>query len=417
MTQMRFLETANALGAKLCRDALWSGKYCNWYGPATRFVSNRWQTVRVTYGPTLYDGTSGIALFLASLYRLVEEPIYRRVALGAIHHALDHCAALPSAQQISFYSGWTGIAFTAIRLAELLNDTALADAGWQLVARATNCHPSEAALDLLTGCAGAIPAMLKLYRYRAMPSLLDAACELGKRLLDTATIEGETLSWRPDAVAKRGQVHHLLGYSHGASGMGLALLEVAQITQQEHLRVAATRAFAYERKYFREEWQNWPDLRPLNEPTPIHGTEATNMVAWCHGAAGIGLARLRAHAITNEVMYLEEAKVAISTTRMHLQRAMTSNVYNFSLCHGLAGNAELLVNGALYLAQTDLKDVADEVGDFGIVHHHAEDRVWPSGLRDTVEVPGLMLGLAGTGYFYLRLFDPTLPSLCLVEPS
>ena len=41
---------------------------------------------------------------------------------------------------------------------------------------------------------------------------------------------------------------------------------------------------------------------------------------------------------------------------------------------------------------------------------------WPSGVPGAGEAPGLMLGCAGTGYFYLRLADPVaVPSALLIR--
>jgi lantibiotic modifying enzyme len=42
---------------------------------------------------------------------------------------------------------------------------------------------------------------------------------------------------------------------------------------------------------------------------------------------------------------------------------------------------------------------------------------WPCGAPGGAETPNLMLGLAGIGYFYLRLYDPIhTPSLLMVIP-
>jgi lantibiotic biosynthesis protein len=49
----------------------------------------------------------------------------------------------------------------------------------------------------------------------------------------------------------------------------------------------------------------------------------------------------------------------------------------------------------------------------GIERYERTGLMWPSGINDPSgttpgqqETPGLMLGLAGTGYFYLRLANP-----------
>src|SRR5208283_3062683 len=68
-----FLETAISIGARLCRDAIWDGRRCNWLGDSMEFESNSWTVVHRAFGPELYNGTSGVALFLAQLYSLTGE--------------------------------------------------------------------------------------------------------------------------------------------------------------------------------------------------------------------------------------------------------------------------------------------------------------------------------------------------------
>src|ERR671915_222589 len=75
----------------------------------------------------------------------------------------------------------------------------------------------------------------------------------------------------------------LTGFSHGTAGIAWALLELAALTGEEHFRKAALDAIAYERDLFSPEAGNWPHLGDDNNPF---------WVTWCHGAPGIGLARL-----------------------------------------------------------------------------------------------------------------------------
>jgi hypothetical protein len=41
---------------------------------------------------------------------------------------------------------------------------------------------------------------------------------------------------------------------------------------------------------------------------------------------------------------------------------------------------------------------------------------WPCGVPEGGETPNLMLGIAGIGHFYLRLYDPRTPSILLLVP-
>jgi lantibiotic modifying enzyme len=65
------LRTADGIGSRLGRQAIWHGNRCNWVGaqPIERHPGGLYQGV--TYealGPDLYSGTAGVALFLAELY-------------------------------------------------------------------------------------------------------------------------------------------------------------------------------------------------------------------------------------------------------------------------------------------------------------------------------------------------------------
>ena len=88
----------------------------------------------------------------------------------------------------------------------------------------------------------------------------------------------------------------------------------------------------------------------------------------------------------------------------------------YSLCHGLGGNAELFIAAADTLGDGRYRDVAEAVGDRGIQAVHLNRNPWPCGVVDGGETPNLMLGTAGIGYFYLRLYDSAaVPSVLLVH--
>src|SRR5690606_28785283 len=88
------------------------------------------------------------------------------------------------------------------------------------------------------------------------------------------------------------QDHALAGFSHGAAGIGWALSHLAAATGEGRFRDAARAAMEFERDVFSPERQNWPDLRPPERPPPPGVTFVPpSICAWCHGAAGIGMAR------------------------------------------------------------------------------------------------------------------------------
>jgi hypothetical protein len=88
----------------------------------------------------------------------------------------------------------------------------------------------------------------------------------------------------------------------------------------------------------------------------------------------------------------------------------------FALCHGAAGNAELFIEAGEVLGDPGYTAIAEAIGRQGIERYHEPRRPWPSGLTAGGDTPGLMLGLAGIGYFYLRLHDHATPSVLTIVP-
>jgi len=82
-----FLETADRIGRRLCRDAVWSADKCNWLGWALEVVGNAWTPVYKAQNATIYDGTAGISLFLARLYQFTKDELQRAAATGALNRS------------------------------------------------------------------------------------------------------------------------------------------------------------------------------------------------------------------------------------------------------------------------------------------------------------------------------------------
>ncbi len=403
-----FLETATFLGRRLCRDALWAGERCNWLGDSMEFVEGEWRVVHRALGPDLYGGTSGVALFLASLHRLTGEPLFRLTAEGAIAHALARVEEIPPPQRLAFYAGGTGIAHALASF----DAPASVDRALELIAAAAR-EVRDPGLDVISGAAGAIPALIDLQRHRKGGDLLAIAIRLGEHLVATARKSDTGWSWN---TLEGQSTRDLTGFSHGAAGIAWALLELSAATGDARFREAAERGFAYERQWFSPEHDNWPDFRSI--AAPAGGSDAPGYaVAWCHGAPGIGLSRLRAFEILGSDTARSEAEAAIRSTMRVLTHPAFGPQSDYALCHGRAGNAELLIYAAEVLGDETARAAAETVGRQGIEAFCRHDLPWPCGVPGGGETPSLMLGLAGIGYFYLRLYDPAgVPSVLLVKP-
>jgi lantibiotic modifying enzyme len=404
------VEIAAGIGRQLVADAIWHEGRCNWIGGQLEIRTDGASgEYYAALGQSLYDGTSGIAQFLAELAVATGDAEARRTALGAIRQALGDppLADLGS----GLYSGATGIAVVAARLGRDLEEPELEQAARELTVRVVETGRDAAtplAADLLYGAAGTAVGLLALARLLDDPALTEAAASEGDRLLAAAASDGDGLSWPSEITAER----NLTGFSHGAAGIAFALLELAGATGEDRYAEAAARAFDYEQAAFDDRARNWPDYRILP------GSRGGGFpVLWCHGAPGIALARLAALERTGDQRYRTQAEAALATTRAALERDARHAGASMSLCHGVAGNAEVLAEGARRLgggwagAGALVDDVAASAAD-----RYAASGRWPSGAGST-DAPGLMIGLAGVGRFYLRRARPELPSVLMPEPA
>ena len=411
-----FLQAAYDIGKHLSQEAIWHHDRCNWLGAESILEGSLSRPAEIAYktlGPELYAGTSGMALFLAELYGIVQDDLLRHTALGAIRHAISRAGAVPSSVHIGLYTGWSGIAFAAARIGSLLETPELFQHAAQLLGQCARQPHDDREFDLISGSAGAIAALIILRDLLDDGSLLDFAARLGDRLSQSAEKSDAGYSWRSSAYPNQ---RNLTGFSHGAAGAGYALLELFHVTGDPKYYRTAELAFQYERHWFDSGAGNWPDFRTEPGHKYRRKLPLSFTTAWCHGAPGIALSRLRAYEILNDGACKAEAIIALQTTRKMVETTLQSETGNYSLCHGLAGNADVLLYGFQVLGDewNDGDRLAHEVGIFGIETYTNGERQWPCGVIGG-NTPNLMLGLAGIGYFYLRLHDPTIPSILILS--
>lgn len=395
-----YLETALRIGRRLCRDAVWSDGRCNWLGWAMEPHGGQWVTVHRAMGSLLYDGSAGVGLYLARLARLDDDPILRTTAEGALAQALTAADAMEGAGEYGFYSGLSGIAWACREGGRALAHDGLMARGDALLRKAGRLSPRADRLDIINGSAGLVLALVAAAGTEGDDELLAAAVSHGEHLTGLATHGEAGCSW--DTLGTPGE-RHLLGLAHGASGVALALADVGVLGGRGDFLDTARAGLAYERAHFRPREGNWPDLRSFVQPGPTG--EPPSMLAWCHGAPGIGLARLALlRLLPDEPAIRDEAETAARTTAASLAAGGTGN---FSLCHGDGGNAEFLALAAEALDRPDLSQVVLATASRANEHFERTGSPWPCGVPGAGETPSLMLGTAGIGHWFLRLHDPS----------
>ncbi|MFL6203687.1 MAG: type 2 lanthipeptide synthetase LanM family protein [Thermoanaerobaculia bacterium] len=402
----RMLAQAEKIGDHLARLAIRGAGEVTWIGIFTE--TGRYPSL-VPLKLDLYSGNPGLALFLAHLGAATGEARFTDVARQAVQGVRRLVRKDPSLVTcLGALGGWGGLLYTWTRLAALWQEPELLREAAAMVETFAGQIGSDPYYDLLTGSAGCIAGLLALHTVLpAGPSdrLLDAALACGERLLAGAVLQEDGgLGWPQNGGRPWG------GMAHGAAGCALALLRLAAVTGDRRFQDAALAGMAYERTLFNPEVGNWRDVRDLEEVhVAVKVGEETYMTAWCHGSAGIGLARLAGLPCYDDSEVRAEIEAALADT---LRNGFGQN---HSLCHGDLGNLDLLLEAARRLDPVRWQPEVDRLS--ASVLDCMEERGWLSGVALGVQTPGLMTGLAGIGLGLLRLADPGgVPDLLTFEP-
>jgi lantibiotic modifying enzyme len=358
-------------------------------------------------GPHLYDGSTGVALFLAAVDHVRGSRENHELVLAAIAPLREKLRGLVRDPErartlripIGGLTGLGSFIYALTRIGAWLGEPALlAEAHALTTLLMPERIRSDDQLDVVAGAAGAVLALLALHDASPAPypsgrDSLDLALVCAHHLLDRrVSHEGRPRAWPCAGLLP------LSGFAHGASGIAHALLQLYRHTGREELRAAALEGFEYERRLFDRGALNWMD--------PRFG-QLLEQSAWCHGAPGILLARLGAIGVPAAGGAVQEDADLL----LPLVRELADQPLDH-LCCGNFGRVEVLTCAGQVLGDGRLSNDARAVaerslrctvapGDFRLV---AADE--PPGFR-----PSLFRGLAGIGYSLLRLAAPTaLPS-------
>ena len=289
------LDAAAEIGLTLSRTAFWSkdGRFCNWIGRTNNELAHTDRVITPTasaLGPTLYAGTAGIALFLSQLHARTGDAEFGRLASASIAHSIrefERSVLKEPISPLSFFSGDLGAAFVARCIGIQSGDAELLTRSASMVDRVVESAVKPHMLDVIGGNAGAIPVLLALSREPGHLRCRELAISLGEELAQhdpyQSGVSGKGWQRQPGLELDS---HTPSGLSHGASGIGLALLELYAATGRVDFRDAARRSFEYEDTLFDPRESNWADLR---RPS---GRACFDRF-WCNGAPGIALAQLR----------------------------------------------------------------------------------------------------------------------------
>lgn len=398
VTFERLVAGADAIGRHLAAITYREYGSAQWLGVTSQRGRN-W-----SLGPLsadLFTGLSGVALFLGHLGAVSGDPGHTELARAALATALARVERHPPGHGGS--SGLGGIVYALTQLGSLWEDETLLNHAVSLAPPCGEQAASDEHFDFVAGSAGSIAALRALYSIRPAPAVLQAVRACAERLTITARAAGEGVGWLAPSLVEEGVADApLAGFAHGVAGIAWSLLEAAELCGDERYRDCALAGLDYERGLYVPDHGNWRDLRR-------HALEDPGFTAWCHGATGVGMGRALSWTHLSDEKTRQEITTAVRTT------LRTGFGMNHSLCHGDVGNLDLLTLAADALDEPCWHDEAR--ARMGAIVNSMDEHGWISGLPHGIEAPGLMHGLAGTGYGLLRMAAPErVPSVLTFAP-
>jgi type 2 lantibiotic biosynthesis protein LanM len=407
-TKEIFVAEADSIAAELSRHAIRRGPSAAWIGFDWLGDAEVFQLVCL--GPDLYNGVSGIALFLATHAAATSSASSGELALAGVAYLRKNlksrnAARMARALGLGAATGLGSVVYALALMSKCLGDAdLLSDAQAAAELFTDDLITADKQLDVIGGSAGGILGLLRLYRDTQSADVLRRATKCGEYLIGQSRIGPQgRRSWVGQGFGR----HALTGMSHGAAGYAYALASLSAATGREDFAQAASECIAFEDSSYNAERQNWPDLRSGGEPGWLS--------QWCHGAPGIGLARIAMTKRGTINAKLTDAGVLTTDIRNALggvERGWPPRID--TLCCGTLGNIEFLCEAGSALGRGDLRELASR-RLLAVLRTAAAtgDYRWNSGKRRFNF--GLFRGLAGVGYTVLRQVDESLPNVLIWE--
>lgn len=264
----------------------------------------------------LYNGLSGIVLFFEVMWQKENENLYHSVVEQLKKQLFEYTDTLiqdGSSHQndrMGLFDGEASVAFTYCIMYKLTLEESYMVYAKKQCRFVLNNDQQMVDDDLIQGRAGIIILMLLMYNTTQDKMYLDTAQKVGIDLVKSVQSK-----------------HCLAGMAHGYSGMAVAMALLGKYTGEENYKEIVLELCRKEDQLFDYSMNNWLDIRDGKE-------HPRNTVAWCHGSAGILLARALIHKISS--LTTNQLFKDIPLNQVIDQMCQTEKT-DWCLCHGQAG--------------------------------------------------------------------------------
>ena len=344
----------------------------------------------------LYSGMAGIGLFYLGLYRVTANPAYLNMTDRVITSIAQTQQHFNSDNDLSAFQGLGGY-FYLLWHRMILAPSKAYDQQLAALTTALCTPPTENCdSDLIAGSCGILSLLSAVHRHAPQGQLERAIRQ---------RVQHIRCALRPTAngaLQNRDGSPALSGLAHGISGAVLSLCKAYDATHDNQI-IALVEQFVCAENTLKQDG-SWLDLRACRT--------SQSMSKWCHGDAGILLARQAVVSSMGERLspaFMSEIQADIECCLSNLDSHGLGSGYG--LCHGDFGN--------LMCLQTFYRTRGDTVA---LEKTH---QLLGATLRDFLGNPtvaddshpelGLMTGISGIGYCLLKQLDPALPDVLSLD--
>lgn len=388
---------------QVCRSAVATRTGISWLEPF--FYSDRhWKIV--PSGVQFYDGIGGIAVFLAAylksfsdektreLFHLAQQELFRYTKQRM---AEDNRTSVKT----GILEGDGSVVFAYLQLYEITGEKKFLDYARLHFSVVEAAAQDDISHDLLGGNAGGIVLATKLHEITGETEYIEAAVRMEKQL------------WAFAVRMERGygfqiadDITPLAGMAHGNSGFLVAYAGLWEMTDCAEYCEKILWLLEYEDSLYAEQYENWLDLRGKDNSEAV-------MNAWCHGAPGILLARMRLaktlkrHSVEEFGSVQETVKMAriADIVERDIKRAARALFLqkpgkHICLCHGAAGNLLFMQRYLqIYPCASYQKRYEKLMQHFVLYFDSYKQKAAKEYLN-----PGFMNGISGVGFALLEMY-------------
>ncbi|RBQ07698.1 lanthionine synthetase LanC family protein [Pedobacter miscanthi] len=348
----------------------------------------------------LFNGNCGIILFFLELFQFDGDIKLLKVVDKGMRRILNDDEVVHP-KFFALYTGLGGVIYTCLKAFEATGETFYKEKALELTL-SNQKELTEVLLkaDLLSGYSGNLLLLTLLYHHTHHAKVLNMVNFLIERLITEARISEQGLKW--DYSSSKKAYDSMTGFSHGASGIGWVLMQVGGYFKSDGLIYLAQEALKYEMQYYDEPAKNWLDLRlgphRLNKPD-VHKwklqtflSEMTDVNAWAHGAAGIGITRQKAYQFTKEKQYKIDCNNVLKRCIGDFEKLDRTD---FTLVSGYCGMIPFLLNRNMEAQIISILDEAKRL--------HQKTNSYNTYVSCGCDDYGLLSGKSGIGYIIINV--------------